>query len=828
MSQKTVYRRAVAVIVAAIAFPQVVQAGYSDEWVPHNVLSTTGGHRATAYPGGNKIITTGTGANRKTYVTWVDYIGPDTTNTAQSNGSRVMLRSFNHATNTWSSPQDLGSAYDDHGGGALTVDAAGRLNIVYGAHQTDPYDNTITTPFKYRRTTDASNTTWGPEEVIVDYSNVNIFGGGTTIDYDPSYPSMVSDKTNPDVQHLVFRGASEMPMGIQYFRRQLTNYGVGGSQQGYKWNKIQTLVRKVRVPNDYYYAEFANALGSGPTGTLHLAYHFEQGVGPNASQGTTTTQDYIGYMKSTDGGNTWKNASNQVLSLPALPDSGPALVTYRPNSELAVGGIDVDANDHPWFTVTDRDHKTFEVYHHTGSNWAIQDLSPVFSILNPNFNVVGEAQLSIANDDNEISIVASYNSYADRWGDPSAEIALLRSTDNGLNWYVRNISPKDPLKANWSALIERDTGNNAVTDPMILYSHGNYYDVRNEVRFVNGAGLGLQEGFWWSSASAPTWQVNGSGDWNIAANWLQGVPNGVGASAVLGGVITSPRTLYADAAVKLGSLKFDNANSYQVAGQGSLSIEVASGAGLINVVQGSHKINLPLIFASNANITIAPGATLTLADPTRIKAGKVVTKTGNLRIEAALTLEPGASLVMGLGAATLASVPSLGAGAQIDMQSSSMTINYANQATPADAIQAQLATGFNNGDWNGPGINSSFASSITGVGWTDSPTTQSVLVRFTYYGDANVDGIVDSRDFAAFATGYGEVTGGIWANGDFNYDGKVNTIDFNSLAGNFGAVLSAGSLGTAVPEPSVLSLVTLLAAMGFARTTQRLTPGRQR
>jgi hypothetical protein len=811
-------RLCLAVLTGVSALPQVARAGYGDEWVPHNIMSTTGGHRATAYPGGNKIITTGSGASRKTYVTWVDYIGPDTTNTAQRNGSRVMFRSFNHATNTWSAAQDLGDAYDDHGGGALTVDGGGRLNIVYGAHQTDPYNSAITTPFKYRRMLDSSNATWGPEEIIVDYSNVNSSGGGTSIDYDPTYPSMVADLNDPEKLHLVFRGASEMPMGIQYFRRQLTNYGVNGSQQGYKWNKVQTLVRKLRTPNEPYYAEYGNALGIGPTGTLHVAYHFEQGVDPNPSQGTTTTQDYIGYLKSTDGGNTWKSAANQTLTLPALPDSGPALVTYRPGSELAIGGIDVDANDNPWFTVTDRDHKTFEIYHHNGSNWANKDLTPVFSVLNPNFNVVGEAQISISDDDNEIMVVASYNSFADRWGDPSAEIALMRSTDNGLNWYVRNISPKDPLKANWSALIERDTGHNVVTDPMIMYSHGNYYDVHNEVRFVNGTGLGLEEGFWFTSATTCTWQVNASGDWNAPGNWQQEIPNGIGAIAVLGGIITSPRTVYTDAQVKLGNLKFDSIRGYQITGQGSLVIEVSNGSGLINVTQGSHKINLPLVFASNANVTVAPGATLTFSDPTRIKSGKTVTKTGDLRIEAPLILEAGASLVLASGGATLAGAPSLASGAQIDLRTTSLTIDYQNQPSPLDVILHQLESGWNGGLWNGEGIASSAATSGAGVGWIDSGATDSIVVRFAYYGDADLNGSVDSLDFNVFVQGYGDA--GVWINGDFNYDGRVNTLDFNSLSGNFGSTMQPAGLGAVVPEPAAVSLVAAASCIAGRRSSR--------
>ncbi len=52
-----------------------------------------------------------------------------------------------------------------------------------------------------------------------------------------------------------------------------------------------------------------------------------------------------------------------------------------------------------------------------------------------------------------------------------------------------------------------------------------------------------------------------------------------------------------------------------------------------------------------------------------------------------------------------------------------------------------------------------------------------VVVKFTYYGDANLDGNVDagsilSGSIAADNANYNSVNG--WSNGDFNYDGNVD------------------------------------------------------
>ncbi len=124
-----------------------------------------------------------------------------------------------------------------------------------------------------------------------------------------------------------------------------------------------------------------------------------------------------------------------------------------------------------------------------------------------------------------------------------------------------------------------------------------------------------------------TWNRDSAGDWNIASNWSgNAVPNSAGAVANFGSITTSSRTVYSDSARTVGVLRFSGAQKYVLAGSGSLSINVSSGAGSVEVSRGSHKINLPLFFASDSNISIASGATLTIADPATIQPGKTVTR----------------------------------------------------------------------------------------------------------------------------------------------------------------------------------------------------------
>src|SRR5581483_4725020 len=95
---------------------------------------------------------------------------------------------------------------------------------------------------------------------------------------------------------------------------------------------------------------------------------------------------------------------------------------------------------------------------------------------------------------------------------------------------------------------------------------------------------------------------------------------------------------------------------------------------------------------------------------------------------------------------------------------------------------------------------------------TDSTTA---IIRYTYSGDANLDGKVNALDFNALATNFGK-SSEFWSDGDFNFDGAVNTADFTALAGNFNATpLSLPALGSLAPEPEAFALFFTLGMTGL-------------
>ena len=144
-----------------------------------------------------------------------------------------------------------------------------------------------------------------------------------------------------------------------------------------------------------------------------------------------------------------------------------------------------------------------------------------------------------------------------------------------------------------------------------------------------------------------------------------------------------------------------------------------------------------------------------------------------------------------------------------------MIIDYATLGSLLSDTRASLLAGR---------LTTSLSSGGQALGYADNATlgrsvfagqsvdATSLLVAYTYTGDANLDGTVNALDFNAVASNFGAVSGMVWTNGDFNYDGIVNTQDFTSMAANFGLVMSASpgplaTSGTLVPEPASLLMV---------------------
>ena len=114
--------------------------------------------------------------------------------------------------------------------------------------------------------------------------------------------------------------------------------------------------------------------------------------------------------------------------------------------------------------------------------------------------------------------------------------------------------------------------------------------------------------------------------------------------------------------------------------------------------------------------------------------------------------------------------------------------------SPLAQYRALLLSGRNAGAWNGPGLISASAAAnpATGFGIMNAidkfgssggvfsgqnVDATTLLIKYTWNGDANLDGRVTFDDYVKIDTGFNQHLPG-YNNGDFNYDGVVNFDDY--------------------------------------------------
>ena len=279
---------------------------------------------------------------------------------------------------------------------------------------------------------------------------------------------------------------------------------------------------------------------------------------------------------------------------------------------------------------------------------------------------------------------------------------------------------------------------------------------------------------------------------NLSADatvWLQGNGYGGGATVNLAGALTN------NGHIVLSSIDSSYADLLKVAGtftnNGTVTTPVGSGGGPRS-----------LDFASvtgTGSIDVSSSSASLIADSVRQDA---------LSIAGSATIRHNGG---NSGLSILKNLSITGTGT-FDLDNNDLILDYSG-ATVLPAVQTLIATARNGGNWLGTtGITSTAArsQSNTNLGAIEAsdydlfngsssaqfdgvdPDNTAVLVKYTYNGDANLDGRVTFDDYVRIDTGFNTHRTG-WANGDFNYSGVVNFDDyvlidiaFNSQSGALG------------------------------------------
>jgi hypothetical protein len=156
------------------------------------------------------------------------------------------------------------------------------------------------------------------------------------------------------------------------------------------------------------------------------------------------------------------------------------------------------------------------------------------------------------------------------------------------------------------------------------------------------------------------------------------------------------------------------------------------------------------------------------------------------------------------------------------------TLNLTNNAAiihggSIQTLNALVESGFNSpaGYWNGAGITSSTAAGdttfLTALGiisnnlsgaalftaFDNQPASlNDVLIKYTYYGDANLDGKVDGTDYSRIDSAIQTPATG-WFNGDFNYDNHTDGSDYTLIDNAFNTQGAAMLAQAATPAAQI-------------------------
>ena len=397
----------------------------------------------------------------------------------------------------------------------------------------------------------------------------------------------------------------------------------------------------------------------------------------------------------------------------------------------------------------------------------------------------------------------------------------------------------------------------------------------------------------------PTFQLVGGGltGTSITATTVANTSGGLTKTGAGTLTLTGNNTFGGDTVVNSGTLAFGNANALSQStlnydnqggklsfgsltavnlgglnGAQNLALVNTSGSAVALTVGGNNQSTTFSGDLTGPNSTLIKSGTGTLTLSGSVGIGDLTANSGILQVTQSGTLGTlniGAAGTFGITANGVNSAKvldtsalSIAAGGTLDLWDNALILRDqtggTNQGTNLSTVQGLVNTAFDNGAWDKPGITSStviadlgaysvltvmvYDNTVLGVDsfeginnlQTDNGGNQ-VMLKTTYLGDFDGNGIVNSADYGwlDFYYGYGLTVG------DLNGDGQVNSADYNGIDYGYGyqaygvlagggqaapaasaASASAPASPEAVPEPGTFGLLLtgLLGLLGHRRS----------
>jgi hypothetical protein len=232
-----------------------------------------------------------------------------------------------------------------------------------------------------------------------------------------------------------------------------------------------------------------------------------------------------------------------------------------------------------------------------------------------------------------------------------------------------------------------------------------------------------------------------------------------------------------------------NSSGLVATGLTQLSLNAGSGNNTFNIQGGTAKLDPSLGTPGGSNLTVnASGNSILTLNANQRLAALNISNTARVNI-------PAANSYLRLNNLTVAST------ATLDLFDNDLIIQSTSTGKAAllDTLNGLLKSGRNRGAWNGVGIRTTTAGSADphiatlaaivndrGNGTPiltqlDGQTVDvnTILFKYTYNGDADLNGFVNADDYAQIDAGYANrATAKGFRNGDFDYSGSINADDY--------------------------------------------------